>query len=367
MEILLGVSGWSVKSIIPNQTTVNESQSVIFTINTSGLMNGSIIYWRLAGVGVNSSDFTSGVSGSAVVNNNKATITVNLREDQLTEGIEYFYITIHPTAASQLEMARSGLITITDSSLTRSVSITSSASTINEGQAVTFTVQFTNFPTGTVLSYNISGGVNSADFTDNKVIDNITIPSSGSVSITKTTLLDTILENDEIINFRIMSSSNGSGSVLASRSVTIKNVNNAGYTAFLTKLNTAGAVKSTSTIGSASGTFLIDLSSSSLGTMWGTPHGNYFTTDSSLSRIIRHALPDLTTANENFNSSRRVRVVYAYFGSRGSYVSLNRNNYTSSSYGTFNGGYLTEIVYWDNVLGKGRKRNPINMSSPTDF
>lgn len=104
------------------------------------------------------------------------------------------------------------------------------------------------------------------------------------------------------------------------------------------------------------------------GSMWGTPWMNFFTYDSILIRVARHAFPDKVTADENIITSKRVVAAkYVYQGSRAAYQGVNRNGYLSSSYSTFNGQQMTDFIYWDAVKGQVMRLNPFLGDNPVPF
>jgi len=103
------------------------------------------------------------------------------------------------------------------------------------------------------------------------------------------------------------------------------------------------------------------------GTMWGTPWLNYFTYDSILIRVARHAFPDKATADENITSKRVVVAKYVSQGTRSAYQGVTRNGYTSSAYGSFNGQQIVDFIYWDAVLNKAMRLNPFLGQAPKEF
>ena len=80
-------------------SAVNEGSSVIFTLSTTNVANGTVVPYTISGI--SSTDVTSGtLSGSFTVSNNLATATITLSADQLTEGAETATLTLNNSAAS---------------------------------------------------------------------------------------------------------------------------------------------------------------------------------------------------------------------------------------------------------------------------
>jgi hypothetical protein len=186
-----------------NNTSIDENDSsAIFTITTTGLANGTVLYWttNLVSGTINTSDFTDGaLVGSVTVNSNTATITRTIRNDYVTEGSESFNLSIRTTSTSGTIVATSPTVTINDTSLTPTATITPDVSTVDEGGTVTFTVATTNFPSGTLYwttnkvgSYNIR----ETDFSDG-VLSGTVMISGSTGTFTRTLANDGFTEGTE--------------------------------------------------------------------------------------------------------------------------------------------------------------------------
>jgi hypothetical protein len=76
-------------AVIASYNTVNEGENITFTINTTNVKNGTVLYWTTTGSTINSSDIEFGItSGSVTINNNTAQVQLNILVDQLTEVSE---------------------------------------------------------------------------------------------------------------------------------------------------------------------------------------------------------------------------------------------------------------------------------------
>lgn len=109
-------------SVTPSTTTVSEGSSVTFTVTTTGVANGTVLYWttlQTSGT-VSSSDFTdNALNGSFVVNSNSGTISRAIASDRTTESItEAFKIEVRRTSISGTIVATSDAVTIDDTSKT---------------------------------------------------------------------------------------------------------------------------------------------------------------------------------------------------------------------------------------------------------
>ena len=108
-------------SISPNISSVNEGSSVTFTITTTGVANGTILYWSTQTISgtINTSDFNDGLtSNSVTISSNSASVTRTLSNDTTTEGSESFRLQLRTGSVSGTVVATSSTVTINDTSLT---------------------------------------------------------------------------------------------------------------------------------------------------------------------------------------------------------------------------------------------------------
>jgi hypothetical protein len=78
-----------VYSVVRSASTINEGDSVTFTINTVNVPNGTTLYWTLAGLGITSNDVIDGeTSGEVTINNSTASVTISTSLDSVVESNE---------------------------------------------------------------------------------------------------------------------------------------------------------------------------------------------------------------------------------------------------------------------------------------
>ena len=176
-------------NITPSVSTVAEGDSVTFTINTTNVGDGTQLYWREQG-SASSSDWVGGSSGNFLVNNNVGIVTITTRLDWNNET-EDIILSIRTGSTSGTITTTSSAVTITDTAPSN-VTVVPSATTVNEGGSVTFTINGTNIPdhSSKYRAYFV-GSVSGDDFTN--------ISSFKSFGITNNTGSVTLNLSDDFI------------------------------------------------------------------------------------------------------------------------------------------------------------------------
>lgn len=107
-----------------NVSAANEGQSILFTLNTTGVSNGKLIYYHVVnangtfGSPITSNDFVDNtLTGSFTIQSNTATVAKTLKNDLSIEGTEVIKMVVRklPNQVGNI-LATSGNITITDTS-----------------------------------------------------------------------------------------------------------------------------------------------------------------------------------------------------------------------------------------------------------
>ena len=110
----------STYSVTPSTTAVNEGSSVTFTVTTTDVANGTVLYWTTLETSgtITESDFSdAALTGSFTVNSNSGTITRTIVSDRSTEGLDAFKIEIRVSSTSGTIVATSSAVIINDTSL----------------------------------------------------------------------------------------------------------------------------------------------------------------------------------------------------------------------------------------------------------
>ena len=150
--------------------------------------------------------------------------TYQTESDQSFESlIEVGYFNPKVMGVNGANEVRSIINTITEFTVAEPTYIlTPSASTINEGSALTTSVATTDVASGTALYYSLSGtGINSSDFSSGSLTGSGTISSSGSFSFSHTLANDLTTEGVETVDIKLFSDATRTTQVGSTASVSI--------------------------------------------------------------------------------------------------------------------------------------------------
>jgi hypothetical protein len=196
-------------------TSVNEGDIVTFTVNTTNVVAGTVLYYDVENVTTTSNDFTGATSGSVTIGSDgKASFNISIKSDLETEGTQSFKTRLRTDSASGSVVRTSSSVDINDTSkYVSTYTISSDKTSVNEGGSVTFTITTTYVDNGTPLYYEVvNTSTNSNDFTGN-VSGSITV-NSNSASFTINIKNDLTTEGAESFTVRVRKDST-TGSVVA--------------------------------------------------------------------------------------------------------------------------------------------------------
>jgi hypothetical protein len=205
-----GTSTTPTYSVTPDKTSVNEGDTVTFTVITTNLTTLTELYYNIVSNKITADDFTDGsMSGAFTITNGYGTIggtgtfSKTLKQDALTEGVEGFTAVVKTGNVSGNTVATSVTVSVVDTSTIANAndptySITPTASSVEEGSSATFNIATTNVANGTVLYYTINPSllVTGADFGDGTLSGSVTIQNNAAV-LTKAIAIDGFLETGD--------------------------------------------------------------------------------------------------------------------------------------------------------------------------
>lgn len=155
-------------------TAVNEGATVVFTLVTNEVDNGTVVPYVITGI--TAADLSAGsLTGSFVVGSVDS-VSVTLANDSLTEGTERMVMTLTGKNVSHT-------VTVYDTSTTvlvPSYSLSANVASVNEGRAVEFTLSTTNVSSGSVVPYAISG-IGPGDLSQGSLTGNFVVGSANRI------------------------------------------------------------------------------------------------------------------------------------------------------------------------------------------
>lgn len=197
-------------------TNVNEGQSVTFNVITTNFGTGTL-YWSTNG-GVTVADFSDGaLTGTVSVVNNVGSIVRTLSNDATTEGAESFTLSLRTGSTSGTVVATSPTVTVNDTA--SSFTITPSATTVNEGGSVLFSITTTGISSGLVYWTN-AGTTTAADFNAG-VNSGATTITDNAGTIVLGLVEDLTTEGNETIVIQIRTGSTSGPVVVTAQTVLI--------------------------------------------------------------------------------------------------------------------------------------------------
>ena len=204
-------------TISPAATSVDEGAPLLCTVTTVGATDGTRLYWSVSRPG----DFAVS-NGNFSVTGNTGSFTITPTADGATEGAETFTISVISDSIdgpfTPTVFVTSSPITINDTSLTRSYSITPAAASVNEGTSIRFTINTVNVPSGTQLFWSVT---NSGDFSTSA---GTVVIQGNTANFSVTPTLDFVTESGPETFTASISLSSGGAAVATSSAVTINDI-----------------------------------------------------------------------------------------------------------------------------------------------
>lgn len=203
-------------TLTADNSSPNEGTTVTFTLTGTNTYTGTH-YYSLSGTAGSSTDVDTATTGGFSYNGSTGSFSIAIDNDFLTEGSETFTANARVNSTSGDIVAQT-TVTVNDTSLTPTATCTPNVSSIDEGSSVTFTVNTTNFSSGTlqwiaILSADMEGSDISA------TSGTVSISSStGTIQITATSDGYTETGQTESFQVRILNSPDGDGQTLVTSS-----------------------------------------------------------------------------------------------------------------------------------------------------
>ena len=151
----------------PNKSSLNEGQKMKFKVFANGFPVGSNLYWDISGININQDDFdTRPIEGAKTLDaTQKFQLNFETRKDQLTEGTEFYRLSVYSDPEKTTLIGQSDDITIFDTSTAKVATydlITSSPS-VEEGKGFKVKIKTNGIAPGTAIFWQASGTVSDQD------------------------------------------------------------------------------------------------------------------------------------------------------------------------------------------------------------
>jgi len=197
----------------------NEGQTVIFTVTTQGVSDGTVLYYKNIGT-TSAADFDDGLnSGSLTITNNSGNITKTIVNDFKSEGQETIIMEIHSSSINGPVVVTSSQVAVLDTSIETYAAV-ADLSPVGEGYKVTFTVTTQGVPDGTTLFWTNAGTTTAADFYDGINSGSFTISNNIGL-ISRVIAYDLLTEGSETIIFQVRTQSTSGPIVAYAPTVTV--------------------------------------------------------------------------------------------------------------------------------------------------
>ena len=211
-------------AVAATNSSLNEGSTATFILTTTNVPAGTSIEYLFSGI---SGEDVVGVIGNVlggfatIDSNGQATISVLLKNDNLTEGPETLTVT---TGATSNTYGVKASIQINDTSISppSTYSVRTNWTTTTEGTPIVATLSTSNVVAGTTLYYKLSGvGITTSDFSGMSLTGSSVINSLGQASLTIPLLADATTEGDETFVIQYYTDSGRSITAGSAANVTI--------------------------------------------------------------------------------------------------------------------------------------------------
>ncbi len=198
--------------LVTNTTTVEEGNSVTYTITTTGVAAGTEVAYVVTGTGNASA---SAQTGAVVINaEGKATVTINTMENQ--NASDSGTLSFELKSGAQLLAAAAAVDVVNDDN-PAAYTVTVNDRTIDEGDVLTYSISTTGVAPGTDIAYVVTGTGNATASTQ---VGLATVNAQGNATVTINTYANDIVADEGVLSFKLVSNSN---TLASAPTVTIAN------------------------------------------------------------------------------------------------------------------------------------------------
>lgn len=190
----------STYTISPLKSPVIEGEWLDVLLQTTGVAQGTRLYYSLRGTGITRSDFQGSLNGNGLIDaNGRLSFRRLVVDDGLAEGEEKLRIDLRADVNGKRQLVARHIVPLLDKSNTPpppppTFSLTPSSSWIFEGATITSSIKTTNLNPGSTLYYKFYGdGIDALDISTN-LTGSLQLDNNGEAQIITTFLDDGIKE-----------------------------------------------------------------------------------------------------------------------------------------------------------------------------
>ena len=198
-----------------NKSSLNEGQKMKFKVFASGFPAGSNLYWDISGVNINQDDFdTRPIEGLRILDaTQKFQLNFQTRKDNITEGTEFYRLSVYSDPEKSTLIGQSDDITIFDTSTApvATYELTTSSSLVEEGPGFKVKIKTKKVDPGTTVFWKATGTASEQDIINETTGDALGGPvilgSDGNAIMQFRTIKDQLTEGLETFSVQAFSDS----------------------------------------------------------------------------------------------------------------------------------------------------------------
>ena len=200
-------------TITPNNTNITEGNTITYTVTTTNIANGTILYWTNSGT-------TGSSQGTVTINSNSGTFTIATTATNTYDGTRTVIANLRSVSYTGSIVATANTVSVIDQPTTWS--LTQTATNITEGSSIGYTITTTNLVLpASIIYWEQLGTATATDM--GSINGTINADGNGTYSLTINTTVDAIYNNPlKTVQLRFRNL-NSSGAVLATSQVTTLN------------------------------------------------------------------------------------------------------------------------------------------------
>jgi len=191
--------------ISADKTVANEGDTIIYTVKTTNVADGTVLTYSLSGPSISSTDIVGGLlTGNVTITSSIGTFSIQVANDGIFEGPEVLTCSINTTTASVDVIINNAPLAAVPVALTPTYAVSSDKLIYDEGETIVYTITTTNVSDGTNFSYQLFGsGITASDFISRSLSGTFTIYSN-TATVNIQIEDDTDIEGDETLRFSII-------------------------------------------------------------------------------------------------------------------------------------------------------------------